>query len=229
MPDNSILGDKVNTEITEIALKLGWQPPEPKTPFDLLPLIIQASSASPILIREIPEKDHLFIPITHPQYREVFDRYKIKWYAIPALSHKILEIGGIEYTGCPFNGWYMSTEISGRNFTDPYRYDYKMQIATDLGLNTDSNLSLWFEKVQTILNEAVIYSYSQMKVSIVDQYTASESFMQHFKKETKVRGFCPADWVWLVPPVAGGMTEIFHQEMINFFILPGFKGRRYSL
>jgi len=24
MPDNSILGDKVNTEITEIALKLGW-------------------------------------------------------------------------------------------------------------------------------------------------------------------------------------------------------------
>jgi nitric oxide synthase oxygenase domain/subunit len=55
------------------------------------------------------------------------------------LSNQVLEIGGIEYTCCPFNGWYMSTEISGRNLTDPYRYDYKEAIAKDIGLNTDNN------------------------------------------------------------------------------------------
>ena len=105
---------------------------------------------------------------------------------------------------------YMSTEISGRNLTDPYRYDYKMQIAKDIGLDVNSNLSLWFEKVQTVINEAVLYSYSQKKVSIVDQYTASESFMHHLKRENRDRGYCPADWVWLVPPIGGGMTELFH-------------------
>ncbi len=104
----------------------------------------------------------------------------------------------------------MSTEISGRNLTDPYRYDYKEAIAKDIGLNTDNNQTLWFEKIQTVLNEAVLYSYNSQKVSIVDQYTASESFMYHLKKEVKTRGYCPADWVWLVPPVAGSMTEMFH-------------------
>jgi nitric-oxide synthase len=62
----------------------------------------------------------------------------------------------------------MSTEISARNLSDPYRYDYKAQIAKDLGLNTNSNLSLWYEKVQVVLNEAVVHSFSSKKVSIVD-------------------------------------------------------------
>jgi nitric-oxide synthase, bacterial len=123
----------------------------------------------------------------------------------------------------------MSTEISGRNLTDPYRYDYKQMIAKDLGLNTDSNMSLWFEKVQTVLNEAVLYSYNRAKVSITDQYSASESFMHHYKKEIKERGYCPADWIWLVPPIAGGMSELFHQEMVNFFVAPAYKTRRFSL
>jgi nitric-oxide synthase len=33
-----------------------------------------------------------------------------------------LEIGGIEFTACPFNGWYMVTEI-GRNLADTNRYN----------------------------------------------------------------------------------------------------------
>lgn len=147
MPDGSTLGDKANVEITEFALSTGWTPPEPQTPFDLLPLMIQADTRSPILIRDIPSEWALMVPITHPKYGDVFDKYRIRWNAIPALTNQVLEIGGIEYTGCPFNGWYMSTEISGRNLTDPYRYDYKIQIAKDIGLDVNSNLSLWFEKV----------------------------------------------------------------------------------
>lgn len=57
MADNSILGDKANVEVTDLALQLGWAPPNPKTPFDVLPLIIQANSSSPIIIREIPKED----------------------------------------------------------------------------------------------------------------------------------------------------------------------------
>lgn len=166
-----------------MAIKLGWIPPNPRSAFDSLPLILQANNQSPIYVRDVPKEHCLFVPITHPQYQDVFKKYGIKWNALPALSNQVLEIGGLEYTGCPFNGWFMSTEIAARNLTDPYRYNYKKLIAEDLGLNTYTNLSLWQEKVQTILNEAVLYSFAQKKVSIVDQYTASESFMQHLKRE----------------------------------------------
>jgi hypothetical protein len=53
--------------------------------------------------------------------------------------------------------------------------------------------------------------------------------MQHVKKEMRVRGYIPADWVWIVPPAGGAMTEVFHQEMVNFFIPPAYKIRRYTL
>ena len=35
----------------------------------------------------------------------------------------MLDLGGLEFTGCPFNGWYMSSEIGGRNLSDEYRYN----------------------------------------------------------------------------------------------------------
>lgn len=53
--------------------------------------------------------------------------------------------------------------------------------------------------------------------------------MQFFKKEQKNRGFVIGDWVWLVPPGAGSVTEIFHQEMANFFIKPAYKTRKFTL
>ena len=58
-----------------------------------------------------------------------FFRYKwfaelgLKWYAVPAVAGMLLDVGGLEFTGCPFNGWYMSSEIGGRNFSDEYRYN----------------------------------------------------------------------------------------------------------
>ena len=53
--------------------------------------------------------------------------------------------------------------------------------------------------------------------------------MQFFKKDQKLRGFVAADWVWLVPPGSGSATEIFHQEMSNFFIKPAYKVRNKNL
>lgn len=40
--------------------------------------------------------------------------------------------------------------------------------------------------------------------------------MEHFREEHKVRGGCPADWVWIVPPESGSLTPVFHQEMLNY-------------
>ena len=58
---------------------------------------------------------------------------------------------------------------------------------------------------------------------MMDHHSASESFMQHFEKENKVRGGCPADWVWIVPPVSGSTTKVFHQEMTIYYMKPSYE------
>lgn len=42
---------------------------------------------------------------------------------MPAVSNMLLEVGGIEFPACPFNGWYMGTEIGVRDFCDVQRYN----------------------------------------------------------------------------------------------------------
>lgn len=73
------------------------------------------------------------------------------------------------------------------------------------------------------MNVAVLSSYVRENVSIVDHHTQSEQFMEHFKEEHKVRGGCPSDWVWIVPPEAGSLTEVFHQEMLNYHLSPAYE------
>jgi nitric oxide synthase oxygenase domain/subunit len=59
-------------------------------------------------------------------------------------------------------------------------------------------------------------------VTITDHHSAAESFMQHLQNEQKLRGGCPADWVWVVPPLSGSITPIFHQEMVNYHLKPSY-------
>ena len=47
--------------------------------------------------------------------------------------------------------------------------------------------------------------------------------MEFFNKEHKVRGGCPADWVWVTPPMSSGITPIFHQEMYNYHLSPSYE------
>ena len=47
---------------------------------------------------------------------------EMKWYAVPAVSNMLLDIGGVLFPGCPFNGWFMGTEI-GRDLCDISRYN----------------------------------------------------------------------------------------------------------
>ena len=54
----------------------------------------------------------------------------------------------------------------------------------------------------------------------MDHHVATESFMKHFENELKLRNGCPGDWVWLVPPISGSATPIFHQEILNYMLNP---------
>jgi len=71
---------------------------------------------------EIPEELVLRVKIEHPEY-SWFEELELQWYALPAVSDNMLDCGGLQFTGAPFNGWYMGTEIGARDFCDPQRYN----------------------------------------------------------------------------------------------------------
>ena len=60
-------------------------------------------------------------------------------------------------------------------------------------------------------------------MAITDHHAAAESFMKFMTNEYRVRGGCPADWVWVNPPMTSSMTPVFHQEMLNYKLKPSYE------
>ncbi|XP_078083118.1 nitric oxide synthase 1 [Mustelus asterias] len=218
-PDGSVIGDPASVELTEVCMQQGWK--GPKERFDILPLLIQANGNDPELF-EIPPEIILEVPFKHPKF-EWFKDLNLKWYSLPAVSNMLLDIGGLEFTACPFNGWYMGTEIGVRDFCDTARYCVLENVAKQMGLDTRKTSSLWKDQALVEINIAVLYSFQFDKVTIVDHHSATESFMKHMENEHRCRGGCPADWVWIVPPMSGSITPVFHQEMLNYHLSPSFE------
>uniref|UniRef100_A0A8C2JH34 Nitric oxide synthase n=1 Tax=Cyprinus carpio TaxID=7962 RepID=A0A8C2JH34_CYPCA len=218
MTGGTIIGDPASVDFTEICIQLGWTPNYGQ--FDVLPLVLQANGEDPQFF-EIPQHLILEVPMEHPQYKW-FKDLNLRWYALPAVSNMLLEIGGLEFPACPFNGWYLGTEIGVRDFCDTQRYNVLERVGRHMGLETQKLSSLWKDQALVAINVAVMHSFQKNKVTITDHHTASESFMQHMEMEVRLRGGCPADWVWLVPPMSGSLTPVFHQEMLNYILSPFF-------
>ncbi|CAM5106517.1 unnamed protein product [Natator depressus] len=218
-PDGTILGDPANVELTEICIQQGWK--APKGRFDVLPLLLQANGNDPELF-EIPPELVLEVPIRHPKFAW-FKDLGLKWYGLPAVSNMLLEIGGLEFTACPFSGWYMGTEIGVRDYCDNSRYNMLEEVAKKMNLDMRKTSSLWKDQALVEINIAVLYSFQSDKVTIVDHHSATESFIKHMENEYRCRGGCPADWVWIVPPMSSSITPVFHQEMLNYRLTPSFE------
>ena len=63
----TILGDPANLELTEKIIELGWNPPEPKTEFDILPLVIDIPGQPPAMFT-LPAEVCDEVEIWHPKY-----------------------------------------------------------------------------------------------------------------------------------------------------------------
>ncbi|KAG6926059.1 nitric oxide synthase 3 [Chelydra serpentina] len=218
-PDGSVLGDPANVDITELCTQHGWTPGHGR--FDVLPLLLQAPDEAPELF-VLPPELVLEVPIQHPTLAW-FGELGLRWHALPAVANMLLEIGGLQFPAAPFNGWYVGSEIGMRNFCDSHRYDLLQEVALHMGLDTRKTSSLWKDKVAVEINVAVLHSFQVAKVTIVDHHAVTESFVKHMENELQMRGGCPADWVWIVPPLSGSLTPVFHQEMVNYLLSPCFR------
>ncbi len=207
--DGKVLGDPSQVRFTERVRELGWSPPRERSAFDVLPLAIAWRGEAPRLFT-LPGEAVLEVPLRHPEF-EWFGELGLKWHAVPAVSDMALVGGGRRFTAAPFNGYYMGTEIASRNLGDEGRYNLLPLMAERMGLDRSMRSMLWKDRALVELNTAVLYSFAEAGVTMVDHHTASAQFMQHVAQEEACGREVPGDWSWLVPPLSGSSCPVFHR------------------
>lgn len=215
---NGIVGDPDSVAFTKVCQELGWQ--GEGTAFDILPLVIQIEEREPQVFT-IPKEYVLEVNITHPEYEKI-NELQLKWYAVPIISSMRFNCGGIDYEAAPFNGWYMGTEIGARNFADENRYNYLPAIAEAIGIEHETNSSLWKDRALLELNISVLHSYKEAGVSIVDHHTAAQQFKLFQQQEENFGREVTGNWTWLIPPMSPATTHIFHQPFSNVILKPNY-------
>ena len=215
--EQGVIGDPDSIAFTNQVMKLGWT--GKRTQHDILPIVFTIEDGEPIMI-EIPDKDVYQVKISHPEYD--FTSLGARWYAVPIISDMRLEIGGIDYTAAPFNGWYMGTEIGARNLADTHRYDLLPEVARIMKVDTSSNATLWKDRALVELNRAVLYSFQKAGISIVDHHTAAKQFQKFEHNEAKAERDVTGNWTWLIPPVSPATTHVFHKPYKNKIQTPNY-------
>jgi nitric-oxide synthase, bacterial len=208
--DGSILGDPRQLAFTRRVMAMGWVPPTRRGAFDVLPLVIQVPGESPC-IYQIPPESILEVPLSHPDF-PWFAGLNLRWHALPVISDMALVGEGRRFTAAPFNGHYMGTEIASRNLGDEQRYNLLPVVAANMGIDVRSTRSLWKDRALVELNAAVLHSFHEAGVTMVDHHSASAQFMQHTRNEESCGREVPGDWSWLVPPMSGSACPVFHRS-----------------
>ncbi|MGX2998592.1 nitric oxide synthase oxygenase [Streptomyces sp. JNUCC 64] len=221
-PDGSVLGDPANTALTDLVRRLGW-PGGPGTAFDVLPLAVRGDDGTSRWL-PLPADAVREVALRHPAL-PWFAELGLRWHAVPAVSAMDLEIGGVRYPAAPFNGWYMGTEIGARNLADTDRYDLLPEIARRLGLDTSSDRTLWKDRALVELNVAVLHSFDRAGVTVTDHHTESRRFLTHLDREERQGRAVGADWSWIVPPISGSATPVFHRTYDDTPRTPAFVHR----
>jgi nitric-oxide synthase len=214
----AVTGDPRYVEFTRAVQDLGWI--GKGTQFDILPLVIDVPGEPPHLY-DLPEDAVVEVPLRHPTY-DWFEELDLRWYAVPAISNMRLEIGGINYPFAPFSGWYMGTEVGSRDLADADRYNLVPVVARRLGLDTSNDATLWRDRALVELNLAVLHSFTAAGMKISDHHTESRRFLTHVEREERAGRIAPADWTWIVPPLSGGATPVFHRYYDEADLRPNF-------
>ncbi len=188
--------------------------------FDVLPLAIETPQEG-VRLYELPERAILEVPLAHPDYGW-FAELGLRWHAVPAIANMRLTVGGVNYPLAPFNGWYMGTEIGARNLADADRYNLLPVVAERLGLDTSRESTLWRDRALVELNRAVLWSFERAGVKMTDHHTESQRFMAHLATEERAGRAVPADWSWIVPPMSGSLTPVFHRYYAEADLRPAF-------
>lgn len=173
-----VLGDPANAELTSYLIERElWVPPVERTAFDVLPLVLKLPNNDIPFIYELSNEVVSEVDIEHPDF-PALKELGCKWTTVPTITNFMMNLGGIKYSCCPFNGWFVSIEVV-RNLIE--RYDLTLPLANVFGIDHgDKHLK---ERVSLELDAAINYSFEKRNITIVDCVTVGKSFMTHCKNE----------------------------------------------
>lgn len=218
-PDGATVGDPLNLEFTEWVQALGWRG-QMEDPFDLLPVVIQMPGEAPRWF-PLPRGAVLQVPLRHPEFTW-FEDLRLQWYATPVISDMRMEVGGLSYAAAPFGGWYVGSEIGARDLADVKRYNLLPAIAERMRLDTRSDRTLWKDRALVELNRAVLFSFESSGIRMTDHHAVTRQFLRHQRLEAREGRPTYADWSWVVPPLSGATTPLFHRSFENRILKPNF-------
>ncbi len=218
--NGTVLGDPLNVGLTAEAIALGWNPPRCRSAFDLLPWILIGADGRPVLFA-VPPGLIREVVLSHPNL-PAFAGLGLRWYAIPTVTDLAFRVAGTVFPFAPFSGWYMGTEIACRNLGDEARYNVLPAVARLMGLDTAARSVLWQDRALVELNTAVLHSFAAAGCRIVDHHTASAEFVRFCGAEEKAGRAVSARWDWIVPPLSGSVTPVFHLPMTDLGLRPEF-------
>lgn len=214
---DGILGDPANLEFTEYLVKQGlWTPPETKSAFDVLPIVLKIPGTHRPYVYQLPEQWVQEVKIEHPKCAAIKE-LNLRWTAVPAISNFAMNLGGVMYNCCPFNGWFVSIEIV-RNLMERYHVEERWAKAMQL----DPQERMLEMRVQHEVQVAVLHSFAKAGFSMVDPCAVGKSFLVHTKREREQGRECPAQWSW-IGGLVGPTNATWHHEMRDFFVAPQYE------
>ncbi|WP_433869625.1 nitric oxide synthase oxygenase [Saccharopolyspora sp. CA-218241] len=98
-PDGSVRGDPRYRRFTSAVLGFGWRPPARRTPFDVLPLVVETAEEGSHMFA-LPPSAVLTVPMSHPEL-PWFRELGLRWHAASVISHMRISIGGVSYPAAP--------------------------------------------------------------------------------------------------------------------------------
>jgi len=205
--DEKIIGDPANLGFTEmVQRRFGWTH-NSQEPFEVLPLVLQATDEEEPSFFPVPTHCAPLVNIWHPDF-PFLAGLDMKWCAVPQVSNIVLDLGGLRYSATPFNGWFASTEVV-RDLADENRYNMLPAIAQGMGLPMDGDRSLWKDQTLVALTRAVVHSFAHADFAMVDHHTMIENFYDWYKDELRGRGYIPGNWKWLIPPISSSQCRAY--------------------
>ena len=215
--DGTVIGDPANADFTDQVRALGWNGAGGM--FDLLPLVIQRRGEAPRLY-PAPVAHALEVSLRHPEF-EWFAELGLKWYAVPVIADMLLRVGGVDYPAAPFNGWYMGTEV-GRDLAEESRYNHLPLIAERTYGGRNAWSPSWREWALEELNAAVLYSFTEAGVRLVEHHQESVELMETARREGKLGRAASAESSWKVPLVSGTATALISQRWQTLDVRPDY-------
>ncbi|MBM5801607.1 MAG: nitric oxide synthase oxygenase [Cyanobacteria bacterium K_DeepCast_35m_m2_023] len=212
------VGDPAQNALTARLMQLGWRPSGGD--FELLPLVIETAAEGPCLFELPPDCRHE-VRIRHGRHPWL-EQLGLRWYAVPAVSDMALDLAGVLFRCAPFNGWYLDTEIAARNFSDTNRFNLLPRLAEGLGLDLRDERSLWRDRAQLVLAEAVLQSFDEAGVKISDHHTIGHEFLDFCRQEQQLGREPQAEWSWMVPPIAGSLSVLYQEPFSNRALKPAY-------